>query len=223
MLAASVMLGIVSIVSGPATASPESLVYTLLGILMLIGWALLKWKLSGYARLDKWFKQNLPSYNKVSPAQKADFLDDVYFAHQELIQGDRLAELKYNRTLVRAKAVYISTLVITLLLYFISEFDHRFYSNWIWVIAAIESVYMLILNVEHTSDDRVYLGKLCNEVMIHDFNRLNENVRAMEDIWNKLDRGYKSKLVRVYEDEFRAKKAMINYMSRCIKAWTSVR
>jgi hypothetical protein len=58
-------------------------------------------------------------------------------------------------------------------------------------------------------------------VIINDFNRLNENVRAMEDIWKKLDRAYKAKLVRIYEDEVRAKKAVTIYMSRCIKAFST--
>jgi hypothetical protein len=104
-------------------------------------------------------------------------------------------------------------------MYFVSEFYPGLYSNWFWLIIAVEIVYLLILNVEHTRDDRVYLGKFYKEMMIHDFNRLNENVRAMEDIWKKLDRGYKAKLIRTYEDEFRAKRAMTIYMSRCIRSW----
>ncbi|MFA5164672.1 MAG: glycoside hydrolase family 76 protein [Candidatus Omnitrophota bacterium] len=219
MLLASIVLGAVSIMSSPATASPESVVYTLLGISMLVGWALLKWKLSGYARLDRWLRQNLAGYASSSPVRKADLMDDIYFAHQELIQSDRQEELKYSRKAGKAKAVFVFTLSAALLMYFTSEFYPRFFSNWIWIVIAIEAVYLLILNVEHTKGDRIYLGKLFSEIMINDFNRLNENVRAMEDIWKKLDRIYKAKLIRTYEDEVRAKRAMTVYMSRCIRSW----
>jgi hypothetical protein len=223
ILAAGVIAGISSILSGPATAPPELLVYTLFGISMLAGWVLLKWKLSGYARLDRWSKENLPAYIRTSQVQKADLMDDLYFAHQELIQSDRQAELSYGRKFRKAKAVFLFTLSLTLVLYFISEFNPSIYSHWLWIFVALEAAYLLILNVEHTRDDRIYLGKLFGAVMIHDFNRLNENVRAMEDIWNKLDREYKNKLIRVYEDEFRARKALINYMSRCIRVFAADR
>lgn len=218
-LFAGIVFGAASIVSSPATASPESVVYTLLGMSMLVGWALLKWKLSGYARLDRWLRQNLAAYAAAPAFRKADLMDDVYFAHQELIQGDRQEELRYKRKAGKAKAVFVFTLSAALLMYFTSEFYPRFFSNWIWLVIAVEAVYLLILNVEHTKDDRIYLGKLYSGIMINDFNRLNENVRAMEDIWKKLDRAYKAKLVRVYEDELRAKRAMTVYMSRCIRSW----
>ncbi len=221
LLFVCVVLGISSIASGPATASPESVVYTLLGISSLIGWALLKWKLSGYTRLNKWLKNNLQGYPAASSVQKSDLMDDMYFSHQELIQSDRQAEIRYNRVLGKVKAVFIFTILLTLLLYFASEFNAKCYSHWLWVFVVLEAAYMLILNVEHTSDDRVYLGKFYSSVIINDFNRLNENVRAMEDIWKKLDRAYKAKLVRIYEDEVRAKKAVTIYMSRCIKAFST--
>ncbi len=218
-LFASIVFGAASIVSSPATASPESVVYTLLGIAMLVGWALLKWKLSGYARLDRWLRQNLAGYASASPVRKADFMDDIYFAHQELMQGERQEEIRYSRKLGKAKAVFVFTLSAALLMYFMSEFYPKFFSNWIWLIIAAEAVYLLILNVDHTKDDRIYLGKLYGGIIINDFNRLNENVRAMEDIWKKLDRSYKARLVRIYEDELRAKRAMTVYMSRCIRSW----
>ena len=214
----SVVVGMTSIISSPATATAELVVYSLFGFFLLIGWGLLKWKLGGYHFINRWLLDNIPGYRAASESQKADLMDDIYFAHQELLQGEREAEMKYARFLGKAKALFIFTLLAVTALYFISEFYPGSYSYWLWLIVAAEAVYMLILNIGHTKDDRSYLGKLYRNLLIYDFNRLNENVRAIEDIWKKLDRGYKAKLLKVYDDEMRAKRALTNYMSRCIRA-----
>jgi len=218
LFGASIIAGMASIASSPVTASPELVVYTLFGVPLLIGWGFLKWKLSGYHFLNKWLFSNVASYGSASIVRRTDLMDDLYFAHQEMMQADRPVELKYLRLLKKAKIIFVATLSITLLFYFASEFNARFYLPWLWFLVASEAAYLLALNVRHSRQDRICIRMFYGEVTMCDFNKLNENVRGVEDIWNKLGRDYKNKLIKVYDDEVRARKALINYMSRCTKA-----
>jgi hypothetical protein len=204
-----------SISSGALESSSEIIVYTSMIIVIFIGWWLLQWKLSGYASLNKWLQVNFLDYKKQPMFFKSDIMDRIYFGHQEFFQGK---ESKPSPSLQKVwKPLFFTTLVIIFLSYFLFELGLAFYSPWFWLVIVAEAIICVVLNIEGTKGERVYLRKLLRSISGSDLKRFHENARVIDEIWIKLNRDYKNELIKVYDDDVRAKKAMAGYATRCVR------
>jgi hypothetical protein len=96
-----------------------------------------------------------------------------------------------------------------------------FYSPWFWLVIAAEALICLILNIGGTRGERAYLKRLLRGISGSDLKRFHENARVLDEIWVKLDRDYKKELIKIYDDDARAKKAIANYLTRCVRVLIS--
>jgi len=204
-----------SMFSGTLESSFETIVYTSLAAAVLVGWWLLQWKLSGYASLNRWLRANFSEYKKHPMFFKSDIMDGIYFGHQEFLQG---TQSKPSKSLQKVwKPLFFGTVIVTFISYFLSELGLAFYTPWLWLVIAAEVFVCLTLNIESTKGERAYLRKLLQSIRGLDLKRFHENPRVIDEIWIKLDRDYKNELIKVYDDDVRAKKAMTNYIARCTR------
>ena len=185
----------------------EAVMYLCFGVIFLITWSLLKWRLSGYAFLHKWIKRNMPFYRRYPTVSKLDLQDDIYFKHQEFIRLANDKE-KIAPSLRFLKTLLAITILAFSLLYVLSEFERGFYSPWLWLVVAIEIIICFALNIKSTSAERVYLADLIKVIKANDLDGLGN----IDHIWQRLSKRYRDNLVGVYNNEVQAKQALKGYL-----------
>ena len=214
LISASCLIGASLMLLRITEIKAEAIIYLPFGIIFLIGWVLLKWKLSGYKSLDKWMKKNVLSYKKSSIILKSNLQDDIYFSHQEFIRFEK--DKRITKLLQILLILLLVTTSIIFILYVLSEFKRGFYSPWLWLITTVEIISCLLLNIVSTAKERNYLRDLINKINRKDLCGLSENAEFINDIWQKISLRYKNILIEVYDDEERAKEALVNYLSSWI-------
>ncbi|HRY86233.1 MAG TPA: hypothetical protein P5561_06915, partial [Candidatus Omnitrophota bacterium] len=215
LFAVAIVFCMSSISSGAIESSAETIVYTAMIVAVFMGWWLLQWKLSGFTALDRWLGNHFPDYKKRPMFFKSDVMDRIYFGHQEFLQGTESVPSKSLQKFWRP--LFLITLAIVLTAYFLWEMGLAFYSPWFWLAIGIEAFICLILNIKSTQGERVFLRKMLRSISGADLKRFHENARVLDEVWVKLDQDYKKELVKIYDDDVRAKKALAGYMTRCVR------
>jgi hypothetical protein len=188
----------------------ESLIYLAMGIIFLVEWFLLKWKLSGYECLKKWSTHNLKHLKNCNIALRSKIEDNIYFAHQQLL------ELERNKSLSgKIKNLLLLTLffaVFIFFLYVLKEFNIGFYKPWLWAFVCGGILISEIMSVVATSQERRLLRGFLVNISSTDLQKLAENNEYIDVVWQKLPLFYRNTLVRTYDEDERAKKHLSAYI-----------
>jgi hypothetical protein len=210
LITISCFIGTLVITFHISSIKAESFVYLGLAIIFLTQWFLLKWKLSGYEYLKNWSTSNLKHLKSCNIALRSKIEDNIYFAHQQLLELD--VNKKFVRIINKLLAGVFVLCAFTFLLYVLNEFKIGFYRPWFWAFTACGILIIEVMGILITSRERKLLKGFLSSISSSDLHEFFSNQEYIDKIWQKLPLFYRNNLVRTYDEDERAKKYLSNYI-----------
>jgi hypothetical protein len=192
------------------SVKPESFVYLGFGIIFIIQWFLLKWKLSGYEYLKKWSNKNLAHLRGCGTALRSKIEDNIYFAHQQLLELNK--NIKLSKAIYRLILGIFFLTIIIFIFYVLHELDMGIYSPWLWSFPVCGLFIAEVASILATSEERKLLKGFLAHTSLRDLEKLRNNEEYIDTIWQNQLLFYRNSLIRTYGDDERAKKFLNEFI-----------
>jgi hypothetical protein len=206
----SCLAGSLIILTHAYSIKPESFVYLGFGVIFIIQWFLLKWKLSGYEYLKKWSNKNLKHLKGCNTALHSKIEDNIYFAHQQLLELNK--NIKLSNAIHRLILGTFLIAIIIFIFYVLNELDIGIYSPWLWSLPVAGLLMAEVASILTTSEERKLLRGFLARTSLHDLEKLRNNEEYIDTIWQNQLLFYRNTLIRAYGDDERAKKFLNDFI-----------